>query len=372
MRIYTHFEFTAKRHRHDRVQLNPSLKLASRWCLTNVGYLPKVYGDKTLLSFKDGLIRAYDRAFQSLWSFRLPAGFEPTPPFDGGILISENSVITRFGEKLFCLDIECGKIFAQHEVPELDLEAAIIQDSRFISLILEGGKFFCAAYNYKIGNQLWTHPVSEPPDYITGDSNLIVLSDCKGELCCLNGVTGKQLWRVRLMELVDGETEYKELKRGDIEGIPIINGGLVIVPVIKNHVIALELQTGKLVWMQKLDIEVPNNTVLYPDGNIYIVDYKILVIINAQSGQILESRNLFEEFKDHNLLMPTRFAVSEDFIYVADIYKGNLVALNKNDGRIGWSYELKTQIPYLKGPIIIGEQLFLLDIKGNLYTFSQE
>ncbi len=78
-----------------------------------------------------------------------------------------------------------------------------------------------------------------------------------------------------------------------------------------------------------------------------------------------------EKFRAKGILIPTRFAVTDNFYYIADIYKGVLVSVDKNTGEIPWSQDLKTTIPFLKGPIIIGKYLFLVDLNENLLAFTE-
>ena len=372
MSNYTHFECNAKRCCPNRVRLDPPLTLVSEWCLNGVGYLPKFSEGSYILSFLEGGIRAYDKSTHVLWSFSLPTDYEPFPPSHGNLLISEQTVITRSGGTLFCLDIENGALLAQYTVPEFDLETAIIQNSRIISIFLENREFFCAAYDFAQGRLLWTHHVKEPPDYIAGDENVIVLMDQKGQIVCRDGITGELLWFVQFKEFAHlFKRRKRELYKMEVVGAPIIYEQLVITPLEKDHIAAFELSTGTPVWVRELNIEIPDTTVLYADGNICIADYQSIVTFKAETGEIVKNLQLRDIFPANGIYMPTCFAVTENFFYIADIDEGVLVAVDKQDGSIPWSYDLKTEIPVYKGPTIIGEFLFLAGLHGELFAFSE-
>lgn len=343
--------------------------------MRGLGYPPKISGGKVFVSFLEGRLAAFEEGTaKQLWDYRLPQSYRCEVPHDGELLVSDNLLITRLGEEMLLLNATTGKLKHRHAVPNFNLRSAVLLQDRVFGIFVDedddDASVYCFAYDLQRRQILWKYRLDRISKCLTMSDQRIFLSDKKGYFTCLAADTGTQLWTTSLMELGRYTETDKSIRSGDATGVPFLWEELVIVPVEGYHVAGLDQTSGAIRWSQSVDIDDPRNVVCSSDGIVTVFDSEVYDTIDAATGQVLSRTNIAATLRAFDDPFLTQMDVSERFLYFSIINKGILAALERQSGKILWTFQCSSGIPVVNAPILVNERLYLLDEDHNLYVFA--
>jgi len=375
MTDYLHYRFTPERRRMQADSLAPPLRRLEKWAFESVGYPPKIAAGKVFLSFLDGRLAAFEEgSAKLLWNFHLPRGHQDNFKNNSDLLISGNSLLTRLDREMFILDTLTGKLRDHFTVPEFDARSAVLQENRLFGIYVDGEDdeepIYCFAYDLECRDFAWKHAIELIPKSLTMSVHRIFLSNKKGYFTCLSAETGAQIWTTSLQEIGKYLDIDRTIRYGDVTGVPLLWGDLVIVPVEGYHVIALDQETGAVRWSQSLDIDDPRNLAYSPDGFLSVGDCEIFVNLDVATGHIFSQMSIGTVLHPYGGPLLTQMDVTDRFAYFSTIHNGILIALDRWSGEIPWTFQCATAVPFDNAPVVVHGCLYLLDEDQNLYVFA--
>ncbi|MEQ1648394.1 MAG: PQQ-binding-like beta-propeller repeat protein [Hyphomicrobiaceae bacterium] len=231
-------------------------------------------------------------------------------------------------------------------------------------LAIDNGRIYVAtgfgtmlALDPASGKKLWEKSVGVPVRASpTAAADRVLAVTIDGELVCLQGSDGAELWRYK------GITGSASLITNTS---PAIEGDLVIAPFASGDVVGVKLATGQPVWTESLararlassfqsmsDAARP----AIESGTVYAVGHAgRMVATLGRSGERLWSNSV------SSIQQPI---IAGDTIFVADTL-GQLIALTKRDGKVQWTVKLPGEGTW-SGPVLAGNKLWAVSSKGQL------
>ena len=178
--------------------------------------------------------------------------------------------------------------------------------------------------------------------------------DGKSALICLDGATGKQVWKTARPV-------------GNSWSSPVVVGGRIYTAG-NPWVIAYDAASGAEVWKAKLldgDVAV---TPLWRDGVLYVAnDRAVAAAIRTDgSGDVTETHVLW---KNNEALLPDMCSPVFDGKRLLLTHGGGTVTcLDPATGKELWTHDLGGQV--LASPILVGRTVYLPDHEGVTHLFT--
>ncbi len=235
-------------------------------------------------------------------------------------------------------------------------------------LAINNGRLFAATgygtvvgLNLANGKKLWEKklgvPVRSSP---TAAQDRIFVVSTEGQLYCLSGIDGAELWNYR------GLPEAASLLSNTS---PAVSGNVVVVPFNSGEVSAFNVANGKILWNESLTRRRRGSafssfsTVATPsvsDGIVFAVSHSGRMIAARKSnGERLWSKNIASNQKP---------VASGNSVFVVDT-SGKMHALSKKGGDFIWTAELPKQGTW-SGPVLAGNRLWAVSSKGLIVGVS--
>jgi len=374
MEDYTHYRFHPERRRMQVDSLKPPLKLLEDWSMSGVACQPKIKEGKVFVSLLSSGLKVFEQSTATeLWSFS-PKGIDDDLSGEGDVLISGDTLVTRRGGKIFVLDSSTGELRGSQSTPAFDLASAALRGNVLYGIYLDeedaDEPIYCFAYDLERADFLWRHRILRPPKVLTMSEQQIFISDNRGSFTCLSAETGSEIWRNSLKEIGKFTDIDQTIRSGDVTGIPLLWGNMVIVPVEGYHVLAFNQASGEIDWSQRIDIDDPRSVVCSPEGILIVVDCEICINLDVTSGRILSQMNIDAAVRSQGGPLLTQSDVTNGYLYFSTINKGILVALDRQSGEIPWSFKCAAPVPIANAPVVVDGRLYLVDESHNLYVFK--
>ncbi|PIR32183.1 MAG: hypothetical protein COV36_04815 [Alphaproteobacteria bacterium CG11_big_fil_rev_8_21_14_0_20_44_7] len=271
-------------------------------------------------------VKATDLNLNNLWSqeIKTPDGKEGLP---GGGLAAENGILyitTGFGA-VIAANLADGSEIWRKELG-MPIRNAPIVSARKVFVSTNDNRLF--ALDAETGDTLWRHTGASEVTQIFGaakpaiKNSVLVAAYSSGEVFGVNSELGRELWT----ELLSLGSDRTKASSGltDITASPLIVDGITYITSHSGNLAALNLVNGFRIWEQPIG----SGTTPWAAG---------------------------------------RFL----FIVTTD---GELVALNRFDGRIKWVTTLRNSDEYsvFSGPIIAGDKILITDSAGYLIVTNPE
>ena len=231
-------------------------------------------------------------------------------------------------------------------------------------LAADGGRIYVATgygsvlgLDAKTGSKLWEKNVESPVRTSpTAAAERVFLVTKEGQVYCLSGSDGTELWSYR------GMPERASLLSN---ASPAVDGDIVVVPYPTGDLVALRVSDGHPAWAESLartrtgaSMSAMSDTArpAIDGGTVYAVSHAGRMVATTQkTGERLWS-----------LTVPSVQApwVAGDSVFVVDT-TGQLMAITRRDGKIQWTTKLPGTNTW-SGPVLAGNRLWLTSSKGNL------
>jgi outer membrane protein assembly factor BamB len=216
-----------------------------------------------------------------------------------------------------------------------------------------------AALDPRTGNKLWERGVGAPvrTSPTAADERVFVVT-AEGQLHCLSGSDGAELWSFRGMN-----TTASLL----FNASPAVEGNFVVVPYPSGDLVALRISDGQAVWSESLSRSRTASSLAamsdaarpaVDNGTVFAVGHAGRMIATvAKSGERLWSLTL------PGVQTPW---VAGQTVFVVDT-GGQLMAITRRDGKILWTTKLAGAKTW-SGPVLAGGLLWLTSNKGALVS----
>ena len=275
-----------------------------------------------------------------------------------------------------------GKAIEPEELPELNAKltvkkrwsrtvgAGLGKYYQLITPALYGERLFASdrkgrlyAFDRIDGRRLWSVNTKEDiSGGIGAFGNLVVVATLKGEVIAFDQTDGSERWRtsvsseilsppqsngrVVVVQAIDGKLYGLDINNGQqlwlytsslplltLRGTatPLVTGTMVIAGLANGKVIALAIADGSFLWQQR---------VARPQGRT-----ELERLVDIDGTPVLQN----------------------DIVYVSS-YQGNLVAMNRANGRVLW---LQKNSSY-QGPAVFGNKVFTVTDEGIIRAFNSK
>ncbi len=358
MSDYRFSGYRTTRHRDDRAQLRPPLRLLEDWTMNGVTAMPLIADGRLFVNLHEGAIVALAETDGSeLWRHRSPTkhfGFS-----NGQFLLHGDRVLLYSHDHLTQLDAATGQVITCDATSELGLLLGMSDGVRLVCS-MDGQSFGFGAYDPAARGVLWRREWPEAAKVAAMDGGLVAISR-ERDLVALDVATGEERWSHSFDALGD-------------PGAVTIAEGQVFCSVTGHHVVSCDLATGEERWRHRLDVEVPGRPVYYLDGRLYCVWWKTMHVLDASTGELVARFDLGAEFAQRRagpyFSAPS---LTDDHLYVVGD-GGRLLAIHKERGTVDWDFKLAGRTLLGNAPAIVGDRLYITDMAsagtGSLYVFE--
>jgi outer membrane protein assembly factor BamB len=321
-----------------------------------VNLIPAVDDGRLFVADRDGRVAAMDALTgKELWEVETGAQISSGPGVGNDVLLlgtSDAEVIAlsaEDGSQLWKAEVS-SEVLA---VPQVDIDKVIVQsaDGNIVGLTLDGGE------------QLWIHDRSVPVLTLRGtstpavDQGLVVAGFANGKLVGLSAEKGFPVWEVSVA-VPQGRSEIDRLV--DIDGDPIIVGGVVYVATYQGNIAVIEASTGNQGWQRDMSSHVGLGVDF---SQVYVTDDQSNVWALSRASGVSEWK--LDRLANRKLTAPEPF---EDYVAVGD-FEGYVHLLSRYDGRIAGRVKVDKK-GIQEQPLARDGVLYVYGNSGELSAFT--
>jgi outer membrane protein assembly factor BamB len=320
--------------------------------LREVRHPPVCVDAAVYVSFQDGSVRAYRHpGWGLLWQQRLA----PSHRVDLRLVIADGALYFVCDGGLFRCELDTGALTRLRDVyRECDLDTDLLVNGRLLrNAVGETEKRMRLACESVAGGELWSYPLEPVMLRCALEGNVFLCAQPTSSLLALDLRNGRELWR-----LPDAICSW-----------PLISKSRVYVGLPQNQVFCLDAETGATIWSAHTPVTFPQNLTLYPDGNIYTMDWANLTIIDAGDGRPVRSHRVEGACREIALYSMSDLLVTEGMVWVADVRDGGCAGFDVDSGSLLWHSKLNSFVPYVNTPFVAGNELLFLNGSGDLISF---
>lgn len=221
------------------------------------------------------------------------------------------------------------------------------------------------AFEASTGEQRWSYDHTSPVLTLRGTASPIVTTTqviCafdNGQVVSFSALDGSRGWEARAAQ-PKGKTDLERIV--DIDGSPVMDGGLLYISSYQGNVVALNRGQGRELWKKSASGFYPP-AVTY--GRVFIsTDKSRVVAYNSANGDVIWTN---EQLLNREINAP---AVFGDYIAVID-GDGHMHLLSKNDGQ--YVHRFKPKGDGFSAPMISENgKLYILSDDGKLSAYQIE
>lgn len=300
---------------------------------------------------------------QKIWQIDLPIDNEITF-LSGGIIKEKDYVIITLGNSsIYTLDYNSGELLWSKDIgTNIRSKPLLIGDNIYVQTITN--KAF--SIDYTTGETVWFNDFSTKLTSIFGSGhivsaeNMVILPSSHGYITALEKNTGKKIW---IEKVLKPGIQKSEFTLTDIEAKMLLNDSVLYVASYNDSFIAADVNTGKRLWQREIGI--------YKDfwlsGNyLYAIDIdnKILAV-DVNDGQIIWVSDALDNIKEDE-------CYSKPFIvdgYLSVITsRGEMLLFDARTGEL--LHKRRVAEDVCEDFYIDKEELYLLTPKGRLYKYA--
>ncbi len=197
--------------------------------------------------------------------------------------------------------------------------------------------------------------ISSQPQVV---GNLVIAGFSNGKLAAININTGKARW-TKSIATPRGTTVIEQMI--DIDISPVVVKGIVYVATYQGKIAALDLMTGRLIWMHTVSayagIAADYKQLYLSDANSYLWAF------DEDTGAVLWRQN---QLKGRMITGP---ALVGKYVIVAD-YQGYLHWMSKDSGEFVARNRV-SESGILAAPIVKGKTLYVYTLDGVLAAYRE-
>ncbi len=320
-----------------------------------VNLVPFVYDEQVFVADRKGRVVALDaETGKKNWETKTETAISGGPGGGSSVILVGTS-----DAEVLALSADDGTLLWKTEVssevlsvPQVDFDKVIVQtaDGNITALELNSGE------------QLWIHDRSVPVLTLRGTSTpaveggLVVAGFANGKLVGLSAEKGFPVWEVSIA-IPQGRSEIDRLV--DIDGDPIIVGGVVYVTTYQGRIAVIEAQTGNQGWQRDMSSHVGLGVDF---SQVYVTDDESNVWALSRSTGASEWRQ--DELLNRKVTAPEPIG---DYVAVGDL-EGYVHLLSRYDGRIAARAKVDSKGIQEK-PLASDDTLYVYGNSGKLSAF---
>ena len=320
-----------------------------------VNLVPVIYDDQMFIADRKGRVVSLNaETGKKNWQVKTEVAVSAGPGAGGGLVLLGTS-----NAEVLALSADDGTLLWKSNVssevfsvPQVDLDKVIVQT-------VDGN---VSALDIYSGEELWVHDRSIPVLTLRGTSTpavengLVVAGFANGKLVALSAEKGFPVWEVSIA-VPQGRSEIERLV--DIDGDPIIVGGVVYVTTYQGNVAVIEAQTGNQGWQRDMS----SHAGLGVDfSQVYVTDDKSNVWALSRSTGASEWKQ--GELLNRQVTAPEPF---DDYVAVGDL-EGYVHLLSRYDGSIK-ARVMVDKKGIQEQPLVNNDILYVYGNSGKLAAF---
>lgn len=237
---------------------------------------PAIDADRIYTSDPKGRVRAFDAdSGREVWQTKVDRLVTGATAAGSGIVV----VATKKGE-VIALDRADGRRLWTSNLSSQALTPATIGARVVVVQSVDGRLTGLSAAD---GKRLWRHERTEPPLSLLGTARPVIVADAvltgfaSGKVVAVQVQTGKLLWELPVAQ-PQGRNEVERLV--DVDVSPIVIGSVLYAASYQGKIIALDAQTGNIVWSRDvstfsgMDADATNIYLTDDRGNVLAFDQR--------------------------------------------------------------------------------------------------
>lgn len=219
-------------------------------------------------------------------------------------------------------------------------------------------------------------------DYFAVSDGYVLLKDNRGNLANLD-IMGQERWRLSPLDtgLFTSQEEVDSLPESkpgfsnlnQTIGYPMIYQNRIgITPMLDNHLIGVDLATGKVLWSRK--VENSQNWIrqgycdeVYCLGSYYIEAFSLET--GKQTKKVAIDGSYITESLGVETISFTQFAVSETHIFAASSIMQYFAAISIETGKVDWTFNPDEAITATDQPYVANGRVYYPCL-GKMYIFE--
>jgi len=314
--------------------------------------VPFIADGRLYVAEADGALMALDAANGSrLWRVELDA------PLSGGPGVGEGLVVVGTTDaEVIAVSAVDGSLQWRAPVSSEVLSTPVVADARVVVSTIDGK---IEGLDAASGERRWRYERQIPTLTLRGSGSPVLSGDhvlCGmpgGKLVSLQVKDGTVLWDASV-SVPSGRSELERLS--DIDGDPLLRGGIIYVASYQGEVAALEESSGELLWRRKFSSYSRMGADRY---NIYASDAEgILWALDADNGSALWRQ---EGLRNRQL---SDVGMISGYVAVGD-FEGYVHFLSPEDGAIVGRTRVGGE-PITKGLLTATDVLYVMGDAGEL------
>lgn len=379
MNDYKYFRFNSTHHNsfETRVFLPQHASIIPE---VKAKHLPKIYDGKLIISQAKGEIVCIDIDTQkTLWSFS-PLNTQQADWINGFevILDDKNDIILALENELNKIDLETGNLISTSKLPSQtipDFKIDHFQGNKLYSTYssINAGtfKFYLYCYDADKNKIQWQVDLKEDvPLASVLIENILVMFLSSNKILAYNADNGKVFWKINSQGTYIDEVEDNQQQRV-IDSIPVVVENRLIFGLTDKLLRAYDVNNGKQLWETSIQEKASGNYVIDEVGNIHVISSQHYYCLDSKNGNITNKKDVKSHLENKGFNFFTMPTITNQYLFFAERFKGNLFALDINSGDIVWDYKCKSQIPKTHFPLFINSRMYIVDDQGGVYVFSE-
>ena len=238
-------------------------------------------------------------------------------------------------------------------------------------IINDNGKIY--SFDSKTGNQNWSYESATNilKNYkafqVVADLDKLIFSNDLGDIYCVDLLQKNLAWGFNVEANSDLSNSNNLLELSKI----IIKDNDVFFSTNKNKIFKVSLITGQMSWTADLSNSSTITSLIVPNYLINLTDNGYISIFNKDNGSVLYKKNILSYFKnlkkiEYDYLFKYSF-VSSNYLYLITENGSFFKIDNNNLNNIAYKKIAKS---FSSNPIIIFNNLYILDDKGTIYQIN--
>ncbi|MCR4301567.1 MAG: outer membrane protein assembly factor BamB [Sulfuricaulis sp.] len=313
---------------------------------------PALYDNVVYTCDPEGRVRAFStNNGRELWETHVDR------PVTGGIAAGDGLVvvITKKGE-VIALDRKDGKQRWTSRLSSQSLAPAAVASGVVVAQSVDGK---LTALSTADGKRLWRYERTEPPLSLYGTASPVIVADAvlsgfaSGKVVAVQLQSGKLLWELPVAQ-PQGRNEVERLV--DVDASPVIVGSVLYAASYQGKIIALDAQSGRLLWSREVSTFTGLDTDL---KNIYLTDDRGNVLaFDLRTGASVWKQ---EQLRARQLNAPRYM---DGLVAVGD-FEGYVHWLSSDDGHFVARYRLGSGAVQSQA-LADNDKLYVSNQSGNL------
>jgi len=312
-------------------------------------FVPAIFGDKIFTADTQGAVFAFE-----LDSGKRTWKVSTDHKISGAV--SAGSGLVLFGTldgQVVALDSSTGEELWVADASSEILAAPATNGSVVVAQTIDARIF---AFDAKTGEQRWSYDHLSPVLSLRGTSSPVVTSTQviaafdNGQIVSFAATDGSRSWDARVSQ-PKGKTDLERIV--DIEGSPVVNGGLVYAGSYQGNVVAISRGQGNLIWKKGLSTY---QNLAVANGKVFVsTDRSRVIAYNSANGDVLWQN---EQLLNRGVNAP---AVIGDYVVVVD-NTDRMHVLSQQDGSFAYRFS----------PSGDGFRSAMVSHLGKLYILSDD